>query len=87
MAGHSCFFFTVLGLVGLITSSFLNRDGGTELGLDTGIGELNLELSSDLTSRGMELSLPFRITFPGVPGKMRAQLRAVSVTLASGRTV
>ena len=78
--------FAILGWLGMITSWFLKHAGETELGLDTGIGELNLELSSELTYRGVESSLPDRLTFSGVR-KICAQLRATSVTLAFGSTV
>ena len=58
----------------------MKRTVETELGLEPGIGELNLEFLSNLTSYGMELSLPVRLTFPGVR-KMHAQLRAAFVAL------
>ena len=45
--------FTILGWLGLIASWFPKRTGGTELGLDTDLGELNLELSLELMSRGV----------------------------------
>ena len=74
--------FAILSWLGVITSWFLNRTGETELGLDPVIGELNLEFSSELTSRGVELSLSLRLTSPGV-----WKMRAASVTLAFGSTV
>ena len=79
--------FAILGWLGLKISWLPVRVGKTELGLETGLGELNLDLSSDLMLRGVALSLLVRLTFPGVSRKMCTQLRAVSVTLAFGRTV
>ena len=35
--------FVILGWLGLITSWFPKRVGETELGLESGLGELNLE--------------------------------------------
>ena len=58
--------FLILGWLGLITSWFLKRAGGADLWLEPGLGELNLEFSSDLTSFGVEFSLSVRLTFPGV---------------------
>ena len=78
--------FVILGWLGLITSWFPKRAGEMELGLETGIGELNLDFSLDLMSRFVELSLPVRLNFPGFR-KIRAQLRPVSATLAFGSTV
>ena len=55
--------------------------------LKLGLWELNLEfVSAELTSLGMTLSLYVGFTFPGV-WEMCAQLRAASVTFASGSTV
>ena len=79
--------FTILRWLGLITSWLLKCAVEMKLGLETGIGELNLEFSLELTSRGVESSLPVRLTFPGVTRKMRAQLRTASVTLTFGRIV
>ena len=78
--------FAILGCLGLITSGFMKRAGEKELGLETGLWEINLEFSLELTSRGVESYLPVRLTFPGVE-KMRAQLRAASVRLAFETTV
>ena len=79
--------FVILGWLGLITSWFLKRAGETELGFETGLGELNLDLvSAMLTSLGVAPSLPVLLTFLGVQ-KMRAKLCAASVTLAFVSTV
>ena len=79
--------FAILGGIGLITSWFPKRAGETELELETGIGELNLEFSSELMYRGVASSLLSPLTFLGFLLKMRVQLRATSVMLALGRTV
>ena len=74
------------GWLGLRISWFPKRAVDTELGLEPGLGELNLEFSSDLTSRGVERSLPVRLTFPGIR-KMCAPVHAASVMLAFRSTV
>ena len=73
--------FAILGWLGLITSWLPKPARETELGLEPGLGKINLDFSSELTYHGVELSLAVRLTFPGVR-KMRAQLHAASVTLA-----
>ena len=77
----------ILGWIGLTISWFLVQVGETELGLETGLGELNLEFSPETMLHGVALSLIVWLTFPGAPRKMHAQLRTASVTLSFGSTV
>ena len=79
--------FVILGWLELITSWFLKRAGELEVLLKLGLEKTNLEFFSvALTSLGAEPSLLIPLTFLGVR-KMRAQLRAASVTLAFRSTV
>ena len=60
-------FFAILEWFGLINSCFPVHAGEMELGLYPGLGGFNLKfVSAELTSRGVELSLPVRLTFLGV---------------------
>ena len=73
--------------LGLIISCVPVCAGYMELGLELGFGGFNPMFSTaELTSRGVEPFLPLRLTFL-VVRKMRAPLRATSVTLAFGSTV
>ena len=79
--------FEILRWLGLKISWFPVRIGETELPMQLGTWELNLEFSSELISHGVATPLLAYITFPESPRKMRAQLHAASVTLSFGRTV
>ena len=83
-------FLTIIAMMdrlGLKISCVPVRAGEMELGLELGIGGSKLAFAlAELTSHGVEPSLPVRLTFLRVR-KMHAQLRAVSVTLAFRSTL
>ena len=56
--------FAISGRLGLKIYWFLARVGDMELGLDTGLGELNMEFSLELLFYGVASSLIVRFTFP-----------------------
>ena len=75
------------GPIVLEISCVLVRLGESEVLLKILIGGVNLAVATAvLTSRGMETSLPVRITSLGVR-KMRAPLCAASVTISLESTV
>ena len=73
--------------LGLILSCVQVRTGDMELGLELGLDGFNLAVATaDLTSCGVNPSLPVQLTFPGVQ-KMCMPLRAASMTLTFRITV
>ena len=59
--------FVMMDSLGLIISCVPVRAGEMELGLKLGLGGFNLsDATAVLESFGMEISLPVRLTFPGV---------------------
>ena len=79
--------FAMMYRLGLKISCVPVRAGEMKLGLELGLGVFNLTFASvELTSGGVETSLPVRLTFLGFR-KTRPQQRATSMTLASGSTV
>ena len=82
----SAFFalFAIMDRLGLIISCVPVRTGEMEVLLELGLGGFNLAVATeDLTSHGVDPSLPVRLTFLGVQ-KTRVPLCAASVTLTSG---
>ena len=80
-------FFAMMDRLGLIIYGVPDRDGEMETLLDLWFRGFNLMVdTAELKIRGVEPSLPVRLTLLGVQ-KMLAPLRAASATLAFRSTV
>ena len=80
-------FCGIMDRLGLTISCVPVRVGELEVPMKFELWRVNLAVATAvLTSRGVELSMPVRLTSLGVR-KMPATLRAVSVTISFGSTV
>ena len=88
LSGSSFFaLFAVTDRLGLLISCVPVRAWEMEVLLEIGLGGFNIAVAtSELTSRGVDLSLPMWLTFLGAQ-KIHAPLCTASVTLTFGSIV